>query len=106
MIDKLKILSELKSHLQLNYGPAIDKVILFGSQSLHHQKSDSDYDVLIVLSKPYTREDENRILDLCYEIDVRYDILLDVHIITKDELNSLRGKQPIYTNALTNGIYA
>jgi predicted nucleotidyltransferase len=62
--------------------------------------------VLIVLNKDYDGKDENVILDLCYEIDLKYDILLDVHILSTKELTSPRGKQPVFSNAIKSGIYA
>lgn len=101
-----QILKTLKKHLKSNYGNAIQEVILFGSQAKGKPVDTSDYDVLIVLDQGYTGEDENMILDLCYDIDLEYDILLDVHILSNEELHSLRGKQPIYANAIKHGIYA
>ena len=101
-----QILKALKSHLLSNYGNAIQEVILFGSRAKENASDASDYDVLIVLNKPYTGEDENKILDLCYDIDLEYDILLDVHILSSEELHSLRGKQPIYADAIKHGVYA
>ncbi len=81
-------------------------VILFGSQAAGEIKEDSDFDVLIVLEDVYNRIDENNILDICYDIDLKYNILPDVHIISKSEINSLRRRQAIYLNALSNGVYA
>lgn len=106
MIDSLKIIRDLKNHLIKYYGNDVKEVILFGSQVTAAETADSDVDVLILLNKPYTKEDENKLLDLCYEIDLKYNILLDVHLISKPELNTLRGKQPIYYNVLKNGVYA
>ena len=106
MNTETKILSDLKDHLIKNYGAAIKDVILFGSKSRGDSNEYSDYDVLIVLSKHYSSSDENQILDLCYDINLKYNILLDVHLISTKELDSLRGKQPIFTNALKSGIYA
>jgi uncharacterized protein len=106
MIDNTKILSDLKSHLITHYGNSVKDVILFGSQSRGDSNEYSDYDVLIVLLKDYTGKDENQILDLCYDIDLKYDILLDVHIISNSELTSIRGRQPVFVNALKSGIYA
>lgn len=106
MKDRLALIRALKKHLVTKYGDEVEEVILFGSQAAGNAKSYSDYDVLIVLNQPYTVEDENQILDLCYEINLQYDILLDVHLISMDELSALRGKQPIYANALKNGIRA
>ena len=106
MIDKTKILSELKSHLIKNYGDSVKDVILFGSQARGDSNEYSDYDVLIVLEKDYSGKDENRILDLCYDIDLKYNILIDVHLISSKELTSIRGRQPVFVNAIKSGIYA
>jgi uncharacterized protein len=104
--DNKIILSELKKHLIMNYGDTVEDIVLFGSHARGDSDSFSDYDVLIILKNDYTGKDENNIYDLCYDINLKYEILLDVHIISKNELKSLRGKQPIFTNALKSGIYA
>jgi predicted nucleotidyltransferase len=106
MIDRSKILAELKSHLVSNYGDAVKDVILFGSQARCDSKAFSDYDVLIVLDDDYSGKDENQILDLCYDIDLKYDILIDAHILSSKELVSIRGRQPVFVNAVKSGIYA
>jgi len=106
MNSKIEILKELKAYLIENYGSAIKDVILFGSQLKNAELLDSDFDVLIILYNEYNYKDENRILDLCYDIDLKYSILIDAHIISQNELNSLRGRQPIYVNAINSGVYA
>jgi len=106
MIDKLQILKYLKHHLQQYYNKPVKDVILFGSRASGKEKEHSDFDVLIVLEKDYSRKDEEIILDLCYDIDLKYNIIIDAHIISRNELNSLRGKQPLYINAINRGIYA
>jgi predicted nucleotidyltransferase len=106
MIDNIKILSELKNHLIKNYGEPVNDVILFGSQILGNSNEFSDYDVLIVLENDYSGKDENEILDLCYDIDLKYNILLDVHLISIKELTSVRGRQAVFINAIKSGIHA
>lgn len=106
MVSKKALLSDLKNHLLKNFGESIQDVILFGSHAWGGANEYSDYDVLIVLDRAYSGKDENKILDLCYDIDLKYDILLDVHLISKHETNSLRGKQPVFTHAIKSGIYA
>ncbi|SHI40663.1 Nucleotidyltransferase domain-containing protein [Tangfeifania diversioriginum] len=101
-----EILSDLKSHLLKNFGKSVKEVILFGSRLEEHSNDYSDYDVLIILDEDYDSTDENKILDLCYDIDLKYNILLDVHILSKKELALPRGKQPVFTNAINSGIYA
>lgn len=104
--DSKIIIAELKNHLVKNYGRTVKDVILFGSQARGDSQKFSDYDVLIVLDNDYSGKDENLILDLCYDIDLKFDILLDVHIISVKELNSVRGRQSVFQKAIKSGIYA
>jgi predicted nucleotidyltransferase len=106
MIDKNKMLTDLKSHLLRNYSKSVKDIILFGSQVRGDTTEYSDYDILIILDKEYSGKDENQILDLCFDIDLKYNILLDIHLISSNELNSIRGRQPVFVNALNSGIYA
>jgi predicted nucleotidyltransferase len=71
MIDSQKLLKDLKIHLIKNYGDSVNDVVLFGSQVSGGSKEYSDYDVLIVLNNDCTGKDENQILDLCYDIDLK-----------------------------------
>jgi uncharacterized protein len=107
MDDKsLKIINDLKKHLQFHLGEIIKDVILFGSRSGNNYSEFSDYDVLIVVNDDFSGKLENKIFDLCYDIDLKYDIMLDIHVLSINELNSLRGKQPVFLNAIKTGIYA
>jgi predicted nucleotidyltransferase len=103
-MDKKKILKELKALLIESFSDYIDKVILFGSQALNTAKEYSDYDILVILKKDYDWQLEDSILSLCYEIDLKYDILTDVKLISRNELNTIKGKQPFILNALEHGL--
>ncbi len=106
MADNQLILSDLKRKLQEQYSDSIQSVVLFGSRAKNESTDCSDYDILMVFDQEYSRADENRILDICYEIDLKYDIVIDAHWLSTQELESKRGRQPIFVNALKNGIYA
>jgi len=106
MADRLTILKELKICLQKGYKDSVKDIILFGSQAYGDPTEISDYDVLIVLTKDYTARDENQIYDLCYEINLKYNIIIDAHLISERELGTIKGKQPIFTKAIKSGIYA
>jgi predicted nucleotidyltransferase len=106
MADKLTILRDLKGYLQKKYNHSVKDLILFGSQLDDNSNDNSDYDILIILDKNYNARDENQIYDLCYDINLKYNIIIDAHLISQRELNSLRGKQPIYTKAIKTGLYA
>ena len=106
MADNLTILRDLKGYLQNEFSFSVKDIILFGSQATGNANENSDYDVLIVLNQTYNARDENKIYDLCYDIDLKYNIIIDAHLISQQELNTMRGKQPIFTNAIQNGLYA
>lgn len=106
MIDNQLILNDLKHKLVEHYADAVKNIILFGSQASNTAGKYSDYDILILLNKDYNRSDENTILDICFDIDLKYDIMIDAHLLSTKELESQRGRQPIFVNALKNGVYA
>jgi hypothetical protein len=66
--------------------------------------ANSDYDILIVLKHKPDWVPEREISDICYEIDLKYNIITDTLIISEPELKNLRGKQPVFVNALENGL--
>jgi predicted nucleotidyltransferase len=106
MIDNKIILADLKKRLEEQYCDSVKDVVLFGSRANNNANEFSDYDVLILLNLDYTSHDENKILDICYDVDIKYNILIDAHILSINELKSKRGKQPVFLNAIENGIYA
>jgi predicted nucleotidyltransferase len=106
MADKLSILKDLKSYLRKNYKNSVKDIILFGSQAYGESTENSDYDILIVLKHDYTARDENQIYDLCYDMSLKYNIIIDAHLISVRELSTIKGKQPVFTKAVKSGIYA
>ena len=106
MNNKIRILQDLKKHLIQYSGDEILQVILFGSQAKGTDKSDSDYDVLVIVKSRNNWKIKNKIIDLCYDIDLKYGIIIDLHILAEAEINELRGKQPIFLNAIETGIRA
>lgn len=94
------ILKELKGILVQRFKEDLKDVILFGSQLSDTVQQDSDYGILIILKQKTDWKTEREISDLCYEIELKHGILTDTHILSEEELNSPRGKQPIFANAL------
>lgn len=106
MVDKLTILRDLKNNLIEEYKDSVKNVILFGSQAKGTANEHSDYDILILLDKNYSGRDVNKILDICYQINLKYNIVIDAHLLSLKELKSIRGKQPIFRKAINSGLYA
>lgn len=101
----LKIIKELKGMLLKKFN-FISEVILFGSQASGKAPDSSDYDILIIVNEDLPWQQQRKIVDETYLIDLKYNILTDVKIISEPQLNTLRGKQPFVQNALRRGIAA
>jgi predicted nucleotidyltransferase len=105
-INNKAILNDLSNLLRARFADNLKDVVLFGSQAKGTAHKDSDYDFLIVLKEKVDWKTEREISDLCYEIDSKYDIITDIHILSEGELSTLRGRQPIFVDALANGLHA
>lgn len=100
------IIDDLSLRLKERFPGDIVDVILFGSRASGSFHKDSDYDILIILKQKADWITEREISDICYDVELKYDIITDTHIISEPELSTLRGKQPIFVNAILNGLYA
>ncbi len=99
------IMKELKEGLQNKFN-FVSEVILFGSQATGKAFEFSDYDILVIVSHPISWRQRREIADEIYSIDLKYNILTDVKIISEPELKTLKGKQPFIQHALQEGIVA
>ena len=109
MINENKIiLSQVKTILKKKFKREIKNVILFGSRAEGNAGKYSDYDILIILNKDqYNWKYKHQLLEVIYNFELENDIYLDIHILSEYELkNTLRGTQPIFTNAIKHGVYA
>lgn len=106
MSKKIIILQDLKNQLTNYFGNDLISIYLFGSQAKNTETLDSDYDILILLKTKTDWRTKDKVIDICYDIDLKHDILIDPHILAEEELTSIRGKQPVFTNAMLNGIKA
>ena len=107
MTRNIKILKELKLLLTQKAGEDINDVVLYGSQIQNKRNEESDYDVLIVLNRKYSWSERRSLIDICYEVSLKYDIIIDSKIISRQELQEtpLRS-HPLFKDALMHGIYA
>ena len=105
-VNKKQLLKDLYLLLKLRFADNLKDIILFGSQVNVKANNYSDYDILIILMQKADWKTEREISDICYEIDLKYNIVTDTHIMSESELSTLRGKQPIFINAILNGLYA
>ena len=104
-----KILQEAKSRLVAAFGDKIKDVILFGSRAWGkpHRWSDWDFVVVVRGDSEYDWKIEQQIRYVMFELDNEYEILTQTLVITEGELaHTLRGAQPIFQKAISEGIHA
>lgn len=100
----LEAMQELKDLLVKTFPREIEKVIIFGSRVNGDAREYSDYDVLVIVNHPYDWKFKYRLYDASYDIDLKYDLLTDLKIISTDELHTLKGKLPFIQDALERGV--
>ena len=103
-MNNLKLLNEIKGKLQSEFPGIIERVILFGSQAKGKATEDSDHDILVIVNKDYDWRFEEKIYEVIYEFDLKYEIFVDVKLISLNELKTIKGYQPFILEALEQGI--
>jgi len=106
MADKYQVLNAMKATLSEKLGDNLKDIILFGSQAYGNATADSDYDFLVILKEKPDWKLKDKISEYCYEIDLKYEVFTDVHILGLEEMNTIRGRQPIFQTAIRKGIHA
>ncbi len=99
------ILLDLKNMLQSRFKDDLEDLVLFGSQLSDAKHEHSDFDILIIMKQKPDWTTLREVSDICFEIDLKYGIVTDTHLLGMDELHTPRGKQPIFQNALLKGMH-
>jgi predicted nucleotidyltransferase len=100
------VLSDLTAVLDKAFPGIISKVVIFGSRVTGGAREDSDLDVLVIISAADDWRLKRAIVDAFYEFDEKYDVLTDVTVLTEDEMQTIKGRQPYIQEALETGIAA
>lgn len=97
---------ELKALLENAFPGCIKKVVLFGSQVKGCAREGSDYDVLVITRCPVDWSLNQKIDDIAYDVDLKHDVLIDVHVFSEDDMKTIQGRQPFVLEALETGVAA
>jgi predicted nucleotidyltransferase len=80
------------------------KVYLYGSRSRGTAKTDSDWDILILLNKEkVTFEDEERITSPLYDLEFETGEVISPMVYTEREWNTKYKVTPFYRNIMREG---
>ncbi len=95
------IASELKSKISSKY-PLIEMRV-FGSTARGDRSKESDIDVFIRLST-VNRELEDNLFDIAYDLELKYDCLIDLIVLSDENLADSHPKPMIYRDMMKEGI--
>jgi predicted nucleotidyltransferase len=97
-----KAIQELRSKLSKSY--EIFDFRVFGSKVRGNDMTDSDIDIMILLEK-IDPEIESEIDDMIFEINLKYDCLINTVFFSRVELDDgPYSESPIYKKAMNEGI--
>ena len=99
--DRKKIVKELRERIADQY--PIREIRVFGSSVRGDTRKESDIDVQVCLSE-LNREIEEMLFDIAYDVELKYDCLIDLIAVSEQDLNGRIGTAPIQKNILSEGI--
>ena len=96
-----QILQEFKHTVSAKY--PLSDMWLFGSTVRGEATKDSDIDVFLQLPK-LTRAIEEDVYNMAYALELRYDCVIDVILLSDTLINTHSTHLPIYQNILQEGV--
>ena len=98
-----QLLAELKQ-IVLQRVPGAT-LILYGSAARGMREPDSDFDVLILVDAPLSREEEEAIDCAIYSLELDREVVLSTFTYTRDEWNDrFRSVTPFHRNVEKEGV--
>ncbi len=98
-----QLLADLKE-IVLRFVPDAE-LLLYGSTARGSREPDSDYDVLVLMKGPLSREKEAAVNAAIYDLQLDREAVLSTFFYTRDEWNlPIRTASPFYRNVEREGI--
>ena len=96
-----KIVKELKKKISEKY--ELHEMRIFGSSIHGDRRIDSDIDVFVHLPHVNRKIEEN-LFDIAYELELKYDCLIDLIIFGDESIREGYARAPIYQKVLAEGM--
>ena len=96
-----EIVKELKEKISDRY--KLHEIRIFGSTARGDRRLDSDIDVFVRLSK-VNRQIEENLFDIAYELELKYDCLIDLIVFSDEALKGRYAETPLYHEVISEGI--
>ena len=78
-------------------------ITFFGSRNRDDFSSESDFDIVVLFSRKPRWQEENDILDIIYETELKYDIIIDAKVYHDQEVK--KRNTPFRVNVLREGTF-
>lgn len=96
-----EIVRELKGRISNRY--KLHEIRIFGSTARGDRRLDSDIDVFVRLSH-VTRQIEEDLFDIAYELELKYDCLIDLIVFSDEALKGRYAETPLYHEVFSEGM--
>jgi predicted nucleotidyltransferase len=96
-----KIIRELKTKISSKH--EIDDLKVFGSSARGDRREDSDIDVYILIPE-VNRQIEEDLFDIAYDLELKYDCLIDLIVCDQQALKGKFASTPIYDKIINEGL--
>ena len=107
MKKREKILQTAKQRLRSKFGEKIKDIVLYGSQAWGRPTSASDWDFVVVVRGDYDWRTVQAIRYTMADLDMELGVFTQTLVVSESELkDSIERYEPIFTKALSQGIYA
>ncbi len=103
-MNTLKIAKELKEKIEEIIHGEPYKIILYGSFARKEENINSDLDILIIFNSDINWKIKDIVFEICNDLNLKYDMWIDISFLSLNEMNTIKGKQPYIQNALHEGI--
>jgi len=104
-VDRIVLLRRIKTLLEPAFGSRLRGVVLYGSEARGEATSDSDIDVLVLLTGPVALgRDLRTIIDVLYPLQL--EVERPIHAMPVDVEVYEAGEFALYRNAKKEGIFA
>lgn len=81
------IISELKKVIK-GHHPEFEGIYFYGSRMKGDSTTYSDYDFALVFNRNVDRKFRDKILEIVYELELKYDVLLDVKVYSSNDIQN------------------
>lgn len=106
-MKNIESIRRLKESLRRHYGPELESVRVFGSVALDTSGPLSDVDVMIILDRPSRAVDwrtEREIRSIAYPVELEDDVVFDLKVMAKEDLESIKGNTPFMERVRNEGV--